>query len=85
MDRSGVASAAKPLLPKSAKGGKALPQDKGWTSFSEGAAGASLALLVSAAIGTGGCLKIGIGPPKSSFGLPGGFPLAPQKRRVPFA
>eukprot|EP00913_Durusdinium_trenchii_P029126 g27306.t1 len=32
---------------------KTLPQDKGWSSFSEGSAGGSLALLISAAIGTG--------------------------------
>lgn len=30
-----------------------LRQDKGWSSFSEGSAGGSLALLISAAIGTG--------------------------------
>ncbi|CAK8995998.1 Amino acid transporter AVT6A (AtAvt6A) [Durusdinium trenchii] len=45
-------AAKKPLLPKATKD-KTLPQDKGWSSFSEGSAGGSLALLISAAIGTG--------------------------------
>lgn len=44
-------AAKKPLLPKGIRDKPLAPGS--WSSFSEGSAGGSLALLISAAIGTG--------------------------------
>jgi len=75
MDVPRAAGAQQSLLPKASK--KGHPADKGFLSFDEGAAGTSLALLVSGAVGTGvlalpyGVSCVGIGLSLSLFALAG--------------